>query len=450
VQSQTGGENPRDQIRQSVEDLLADGRRLSLQLETDIQSVEGTKPPPLEALFRRHVEAMQKIVGCRSRDFLEHEIRASDMLSQLADYDGSAPEEIHNRFHDNVMVSRISAQRGTLRLLLDTLSGRVSEIRERAESRLTDLVNITIVIMTVASIIIALGSYRIAVVTYKDAAASADEQRDATKKQIETLQKSREAMDSVAKATSAQQDLLEETARSTHAQAVFLAQQQANEREQRTLDQERARARQLSSTAQGVATYYEELASQLDATAALGRLGSSLLGIPFNEADLAVLIASSAEIRVRARAANSLAKLAGSYGERGLPGSSAGIANAARELINGIVGLKPVPSGSSVPPNAFEKSGQALIELVRSEQPSQGWEPIQRCFIAMSELFDREMPVYESVNNQRVETAESLALVLVRQMWSTLTPHSHLHWLRSAWLLERRVLKPSGSLAKTK
>jgi hypothetical protein len=173
-------------------------------------------------------------------------------------------------------------------------------------------------------------------------------------------------------------------------------------------------ANQLSTASQQLTAYYADLQQQMSDTVALSQLQSDLLGVPFEDTDRAQLDTTRQELAKRAAMAKAMGALATAYA--GLAGSKAGaeIGTAASELANQLVGMKALPGGPAIP-DIVGQAGQMLVEAIRARKLKQSSAKIAEAVNAVNHLFDKESPVYESINRQRVILAESLAIVMMQK-----------------------------------
>lgn len=173
-------------------------------------------------------------------------------------------------------------------------------------------------------------------------------------------------------------------------------------------------ANQLNSVAQKLSVYYTDLHQQMSDTASLSQMQAELLGVPFDDTDRAQLATARQELAKRAAVANALSTMATAYA--GLAGSKAGaeLGAAASELATQLVGMKALPGGPAIP-DFVGQAGQMLVEAIRTRKLKQISGKIAEAVEAVNRLFEKEAPVYESINRQRVVLAESLAIVMVQK-----------------------------------
>ncbi len=173
-------------------------------------------------------------------------------------------------------------------------------------------------------------------------------------------------------------------------------------------------ANQLSTVSQQLTAYYADLQQQMSDTVGLSQLQSDLLGVPFEDTDRAQLDTTRQELAKRAAMAKALGALATAYA--GLAGSKSGaeIGTAASELANQLVGMNALPGGPAIP-DIVGQAGQMLVEAIRTHKLKQSSAKIAEAVNAVNRLFEKEAPVYESINRQRLMLAESLAIVLMQK-----------------------------------
>jgi hypothetical protein len=180
-------------------------------------------------------------------------------------------------------------------------------------------------------------------------------------------------------------------------------------------------AAQLTKVSQQLSDYYTDLSSQADDTLALNQLQASLLGVPFDDSDRARLNTTKEELAKRAAMAKALGTLASAYAALAGSKSAADIGTAASGLAKECVALKALPGGGTIP-DALAQAGQQLVELIRAHKLQQSSETIGKAVGAIDTLFEQEMPVYESINRQRITLAQSLSLVLLQKDMVDVSP----------------------------
>ena len=173
-------------------------------------------------------------------------------------------------------------------------------------------------------------------------------------------------------------------------------------------------ANQLTNASQQLNAYYADLVQQVNDTVSLNEMQSQMLGIPFEQIDRDQLDTTRQELAKRAAMAHALGTLAQAYA--GLAGSKAGtdIGTAASALTTELAGMKAIPNGPAVS-NLVTQASEDLVELIRTHKLHQSSGKIAEIVNAVNQMFQKESPAYESINQQRVVLAESLAVLLVEK-----------------------------------
>jgi len=173
-------------------------------------------------------------------------------------------------------------------------------------------------------------------------------------------------------------------------------------------------ANQLTNASQQLNAYYSDLVQQVNDTVSLNEMQSQMLGIPFEQIDRDQLDTTRQELAKRAAMAHALGTLAQAYA--GLAGSKAGtdIGTAASALTTELAGMKAIPNGPAIS-NLVMQASEDLVELIRTHKLHQSSGKIAEIVNAVNQMFQKESPAYESINQQRVVLAESLAVLLVEK-----------------------------------
>ena len=180
-------------------------------------------------------------------------------------------------------------------------------------------------------------------------------------------------------------------------------------------------ANQLTNVSQQLNTYYADLVQQVNDTVSLNEMQSQMLGVPFDQIDRDQLDTTRQELAKRAAMAHALGTLAQAYA--GLAGSKAGadIGTAASALTTELAGLKAIPNGPAIG-NLVTQASEVLVELIRTHKLQQSSGKIAEIVEAVNQMFQKESSTYESINQQRVVLAESLAIVLVDKDFVDVNP----------------------------
>ena len=178
-----------------------------------------------------------------------------------------------------------------------------------------------------------------------------------------------------------------------------------------------AAANQLTLVSQHLAAYYADLDQQMRDTVSLNQMQSDLLGVPFDETDLAKLATTREELAKRATMAHALGTLAQAYA--GLAGSKAGadVGTAASALGTELASIKAIPGGPVIS-TLVTQASEALVELSRMHKLQKSSGQVAEVVSAVAQMFEKESvekPVYQSINKQRIVLAESLALVMLQK-----------------------------------
>ncbi len=217
-------------VQGTTAQLLARGIDLRDQLTSDIQVLDSISLGPLELLRRRRIKSAEHNLAARIGQFVEYERSMSDLIYAIA----RSPNiiSLNDRFSAALSTSQLAAQRESLRSLLATLQSQIADRRQQAEARIASMVNLSLLALTIIAIVVALASYRVAVKTLEDARTSAVNQQEANRRQIEGVEKSRQALEVVSATIKNQEGILKANADSAAAQAAILKRQQQRELEQ--------------------------------------------------------------------------------------------------------------------------------------------------------------------------------------------------------------------------
>ena len=257
----------------AIDTLLTSGRQLAVLIESNISGTDEVSVTWVEALFQRQFKRWQQVLRQRTRECLDYELAASDLLRSVPQHPEAGSAAIPLVPFMGADALGVYAQRDTLRMLLGTLNAGVADIKERCESRVTNAINSLILILTISSI-------GIAVVTYKYAVSSGETQEKSMKKQIAALDKSSSTLEAVEQETIKQQKLLAKIGDSTSSQASYLASEQLIERKQRETDVLRAYAARMHEAADVLTAYYSDIDKMLQNTKVLYDLQDAVWQIP--------------------------------------------------------------------------------------------------------------------------------------------------------------------------
>lgn len=182
----------------------------------------------------------------------------------------------------------------------------------------------------------------------------------------------------------------------------------------RTAKDARAAAAQMTGTAQELCAYYAALAHIIDDHAKLERLQKALLGVPLDEQDLAQLKNIYGEMEKRVDMAQSLAKMAEAFSDLSGSKAPADVSQAAAGLGKELSGIQQLP-GSSFAPDALQNAGKTLTQLALQHDERRMAASMDATMSALTQMFSREKPAYDSIHRTYIALAQSLALELIKQ-----------------------------------
>lgn len=169
-----------------------------------------------------------------------------------------------------------------------------------------------------------------------------------------------------------------------------------------------AAARQMTTTAADLSSYYGSLAASLSDSIALNELDASLSKIPFDSSDRKLIKYTISEIAKRKEAAQSLARLAASMSALSGSSVSSDVETSASALGNELVHVKALPGGSPVP-DALGKAGNVLLEFVQQHKEKEAARAMDQTLAALTATFEKEKPTYDSIFRTQVFLAGQLA-----------------------------------------
>jgi DNA mismatch repair ATPase MutS len=182
----------------------------------------------------------------------------------------------------------------------------------------------------------------------------------------------------------------------------------------RTADDARAVATQMSQTAQDLRDYYAAMTEIVEQHEKLEHLQNALLDVPLDEQDIAQLKTTRDELEKRSDMAQSLAELSEAFS--GLAGSKApeNVSQSAANLGNALSAIQQLP-GASLAPEALQHSGKILTKLAQEHDERRMAKQMDPIMAALSEMFSKEKPAYDSINRTYIVLAQSLALELLQR-----------------------------------
>jgi hypothetical protein len=171
---------------------------------------------------------------------------------------------------------------------------------------------------------------------------------------------------------------------------------------------------QLTHVSQQLSDYYTGLYNQIDDTVALNEIQAEMLDLPFDNPDRTLLNDTKVELGKRAAMAKAMGTLANAYAALAASKSAEDIGSAASNLARSCVAMKALPGGPAIP-DLVGQAWQQLVELIRNHKLQQSSGTIAKTITAVETLFERETPVYESINRQRIVLAQSIARDLLKK-----------------------------------
>ncbi len=175
----------------------------------------------------------------------------------------------------------------------------------------------------------------------------------------------------------------------------------------------RALATQMTATARHLDNYYDALTQLAENHAKLERLQQATLGVPLDEQDLKQLQNVQYELRKRAAAAHALAKLAEAFTELSGSTAPADVSQSASDLGTALSSISQLP-GASDAPAALQSAGQILTQFAQEHDERKMAKNMDPTLAALSQMFSREKPAYDSIDRTYIGLAQSIALDLVK------------------------------------
>lgn len=182
----------------------------------------------------------------------------------------------------------------------------------------------------------------------------------------------------------------------------------------KTSEDAAAAAAQLTTTAKDLCSYYAAIDTALNNTQELSELQNVLYQTPLDEQYLAQLKDARAEIQKRADAAKALEELADSFSKlTGAKAASDG-ETAANKLGQELVSIKALPTGPPIP-EGLGAAGHEAMTLIEEHKEKQAAAAMEHILSALSDLFTKEKPAYESIYRDYVALAHSISTDMVRR-----------------------------------
>ncbi len=180
----------------------------------------------------------------------------------------------------------------------------------------------------------------------------------------------------------------------------------------KTSEDAAAAASQLAKTAKDLSSYYAAIQTALKNTRDLSELQNVMYGTPLDEQYLAQLKDAGSEIEKRAQMAKSLEQLADAFTKLTGAKAASDDATAANKLGQELVSIKALPKGLPVP-DALGAAAQQATVLMQERKEKEAAPALAKILSAVSDLFTKEKPAYESIYKDYVSLAQSIATNMV-------------------------------------
>jgi hypothetical protein len=189
----------------------------------------------------------------------------------------------------------------------------------------------------------------------------------------------------------------------------------------KTSDDAIAGAQQMTTTAADLSRYYNSLADSLSDTIALNELDASFSKVPFDDHSRQLIQDTLSEISKRKEVGQALARLAESMSALSTPTLSSGVASAASALGDELVHVRALPSGPPIP-DVIGKASNLLLLFVQQRKEKEAARTMDQTLGALSSLFEKEKPTYDSIFRVHMFLATQLAKDLINRQAVDLSP----------------------------
>lgn len=174
-------------------------------------------------------------------------------------------------------------------------------------------------------------------------------------------------------------------------------------------------AQQMTVTANELSTYYGALAQCVNAELGVLELEQALNHEQLDPTNVAQLEEAAKDFEQRQQMAAALATLASQLTT--LTGSTApaSVGTSVNTLASDMTGIKglPIPGGTAIP-GAVSQSAQGMMQWWQTRKERDFARSFAKTADAMSSLFAREKPAYDSVTSTYYREAASVSIVLVK------------------------------------
>lgn len=182
-----------------------------------------------------------------------------------------------------------------------------------------------------------------------------------------------------------------------------------------------AASQQMTATAGGLNSYYGALVDSVTDTIALYEIDGAISGIPFATEDRKLPEATRDELLKRKRLSEELNSLASAMATLTESHAPQNVESAATALGNELTEVKALPGASPVP-EALGKAGGFLLEIVKEHEEKKAAQAMDQTLEAVTELFAKEQPIYDSIARTHVRQAAQVAKDLTQKHGVDPTP----------------------------
>jgi hypothetical protein len=182
----------------------------------------------------------------------------------------------------------------------------------------------------------------------------------------------------------------------------------------KTTEDATAAATQMSATAKSLSDYYTALNAILSDTDQIHSLNEVLYAKPYSAANRQALKTTQVELAKRIALASDLSTLAADFAK--LTGSTApaDVAAAGNKLETQVDGLASY-TASTGEQNAIKSALQLFVTAVQAHKEHEAAQAMDSLSTALSNLFDKESPTWNAVDQVYVQLAATLATNLANQ-----------------------------------
>ena len=181
----------------------------------------------------------------------------------------------------------------------------------------------------------------------------------------------------------------------------------------KTSEDSKAAAAQMTETAQALSEYYASLGELLKKTDQLYIVEEALLGLSYGDAPKKQIADSIAEIEKREKMAKNLASLADTFTHLTSPDAVNDAVTSATALQTELGTIKAL-NGASAEIGALTGSTQVLLTALQEHKEREAAKGMSKTVSGLDALFSKEMPGYESIDDQYLREAADFTRSLVQ------------------------------------